>query len=122
LSKVESATYEYYRSNVKPKPAPVATDVKGWRCSVCGYVHEGAELPSDFVCPLCKHGATDFEKIEKNDAASTADTESTTSGNASGPSAWRCSVCGYVHQGAQPTGDFVCPVCGVGAEKFERVD
>ena len=40
LSKVESATYEYYRSEVKPKPAPVAKSVKGWRCSVCGYVHD----------------------------------------------------------------------------------
>ncbi len=54
-------TYSYYQENVKPKPA---TDgVKGWVCKVCGYIYEGETLPDDFVCPLCKHGASDFEKI-----------------------------------------------------------
>ena len=54
-------TYAYYQENVKPKPA---TDgVKGWVCKVCGYIYEGETLPDDFVCPLCKHGASDFEKI-----------------------------------------------------------
>ncbi|MBR4832954.1 MAG: flavin reductase [Thermoguttaceae bacterium] len=122
LSQVESATYEYYRAQVKPKPAPVAKSVKGWRCSVCGYVHEGEDLPSDFVCPVCKHGAVDFVKIESDDAASTSETNATAESSDASASAWRCSVCGYVHKGEEPTGDFVCPVCGVGAEKFERVD
>lgn len=54
-------TYSYYHKNVKPKPQ---TDVKkGYRCKICGYVYEGEPLPEDFVCPLCKHGAQDFEKI-----------------------------------------------------------
>ncbi len=121
LSDVESATYEYYRSNVKPKPAPVATDVKGWRCSVCGYVHEGAELPSDFVCPVCKHAATDFEKIEENDAASTSKAEPTTSSNASNANGWRCSVCGYVHKDAELPANFVCPVCKHDASYFVKI-
>ncbi len=56
-----SMTYSYYHSNVKPKPDKKA---KGWRCKICGYVYEGEELPEDFICPLCKHGASDFEKIE----------------------------------------------------------
>ena len=56
-----SATYTYYQEHIKPKPQP--TKVKGWRCKICGYVYEGEELPPDFVCPLCKHGADDFEKI-----------------------------------------------------------
>ena len=61
LSDVESVTYSYYQNNIKPKPEP---SVKvGWRCKVCGYVYEGEELPADFVCPWCKHGAADFEKI-----------------------------------------------------------
>ncbi|MBQ7111661.1 MAG: flavin reductase [Thermoguttaceae bacterium] len=121
LSDVESATYEYYRSNVKPKPAPVATDVKGWRCSVCGYVHEGAELPANFVCPVCKHDASYFVKIEENDAASTAKAEPTTSSNASNANGWRCSVCGYLRKESELPADYVCPVCGVAAEKFKPV-
>ena len=61
ISDRESMTYAYYHENVKPKPE---TDgVKGWVCKICGYVHEEEELPEDFVCPLCKHGASDFEKI-----------------------------------------------------------
>ena len=61
ISNVETMTYNYYQSNVKPK-----TDTegkKGYVCVVCGYVYEGDELPDDIVCPLCKHGAADFEKI-----------------------------------------------------------
>ena len=62
LSDKETMTYNYYQSNVKPKPK---TDgKKGWVCKICGYVHEGEELPEDFVCPLCKHGAADFEPIQ----------------------------------------------------------
>ncbi len=57
----ETMTYTYYQNNVKPKPE---TDgKKGWVCKICGYVYEGEELPDDFVCPLCKHGAADFEPI-----------------------------------------------------------
>lgn len=120
LSDVESATYEYYRSEVKPKPSS-APGVKGWRCTVCGYVHASEDLPSDFVCPVCKHGAVDFVKIESDDAASTAEANAATESNDAATNGWRCTVCGYVHKGEEPSGDFVCPVCGVGAEKFERV-
>ena len=51
-----------YQNNVKPKPKTEGK--KGYVCKVCGYVYEGDELPDDFVCPLCKHGAADFEPIE----------------------------------------------------------
>lgn len=62
ISNKETMTYTYYQNNVKPKPA---TEGKtGWVCKVCGYVHEGEELPDDIVCPLCKHGAADFEPIK----------------------------------------------------------
>ena len=62
ISHVETMTYTYYQQNVKPKPETEGK--KGWVCKVCGYVYEGDELPEDFVCPLCKHGPADFERIE----------------------------------------------------------
>ncbi|MBE6021157.1 MAG: flavin reductase [Clostridiales bacterium] len=61
ISDVLSVSYAYYHKNIKP--APEAKKAGGWRCKICGYVYEGDELPADFVCPLCKHPASDFEKI-----------------------------------------------------------
>ena len=61
LSKEPSMTYSYYFANVKPKPQP--KEKHGWRCRICGYEYEGDELPPDYVCPLCKHGADDFERF-----------------------------------------------------------
>ena len=58
-----SVTYSYYFDHIKPKPAPIA-DKKGFVCKICGYVYEGDELPADFICPLCKHGAEDFEPLK----------------------------------------------------------
>lgn len=60
LGDTPSATYAYYFKHIKPAPAPKA---KGWICKICGYVYEGEELPPDYICPLCKHPASDFEKI-----------------------------------------------------------
>ena len=60
LNKVETMTYTYYLQNVKPKPE---ADKKGYVCKICGWVYEGSELPDDIVCPLCKHGAADFEPL-----------------------------------------------------------
>lgn len=65
LSSVPSTTYAYYQENIKPKPQAAGTSPSGktvWRCTVCGYEYEGEELPADFICPLCKHPASDFEK------------------------------------------------------------
>lgn len=64
LSEENSMTYTYYHKFVKPAPPAKKAVVKGWRCTVCGYVYEGEELPADFICPLCKHGASDFVPIE----------------------------------------------------------
>ena len=62
LSDKETMTYSYYYDNVKPQPQ---TDgKKGFVCKICGYVYEGDTLPDDFICPLCKHGAVDFEEIK----------------------------------------------------------
>ena len=66
LSEDSSATYEYYLKNIKPQPKKVGTTEDGktiWRCTVCGYEYIGDEIPQDFICPLCKHPASDFEKI-----------------------------------------------------------
>ena len=66
ISSVPSATYSYYQAHIKPKPAaaPAApSEKKRWVCKVCGYVYEGDELPADYICPLCKHPASDFEPL-----------------------------------------------------------
>lgn len=60
LASEPSATYDYYHKNIKPKPEAKATGK--WVCKICGYVYEGDELPADFICPLCKHPASDFER------------------------------------------------------------
>ena len=68
LSEVPSVTYEYYLNHIKPKPQAVGTTESGqtiWRCTICGYEYVGEELPEDFICPLCKHPASDFEKVVK---------------------------------------------------------
>ena len=64
LSDVPSTTYEYYFAHIKPKPQPVEEKKAGWVCKICGYVYEGEVLPPDFICPICKHPASDFEKLK----------------------------------------------------------
>ena len=61
MSDRPTMTYTYYQENVKPKPQTEGK--KGWVCRICGYIYEGEELPEDFICPLCKHGAADFEPL-----------------------------------------------------------
>ncbi len=61
ISDKETMTYSYYHANVKPQPETEGK--KGYVCKICGYVYEGDQLPEDFICPLCKHGAADFEEI-----------------------------------------------------------
>lgn len=63
LNRAPSVTYADYFDHIKPKPAPQLAQKKGWICKICGFVYEGEELPPDYVCPLCKHGPEDFEKI-----------------------------------------------------------
>ena len=68
LDAAASATYCYYQEHIKPKPEAVGTTPSGqtvWRCKICGYEYVGEELPDDFICPICKHPASDFEKVTK---------------------------------------------------------
>ena len=63
---IPSTTYNFYQSHIKPKPQPVGKTADGktvWRCRICGYEYVGEEIPADFVCPICKHPSTDFEKV-----------------------------------------------------------
>ncbi len=62
LSDKETMTYTYYQKNVKPKPQTQGK--KGFVCRICGYIYEGDNLPDDFICPICKHGAADFDPIK----------------------------------------------------------
>ncbi len=68
LSDDPSLTYAYYQQHIKPKPVaaaqPSSDGKKKWVCEVCGYVYEGDELPADFICPWCKHPASDFKLVE----------------------------------------------------------
>lgn len=59
ISQDSSCTYDYYHKNIKPKPR--TSNNKSWVCEICGYVYEGDELPDDYICPLCKHGADAFK-------------------------------------------------------------
>ena len=67
LSDKPSVTYSYYQANIKPKPQKKVSAKVVWRCKICGYEYIGEELPKDFICPICKHPASDFEKIVQED-------------------------------------------------------
>ena len=86
---------QYLRKPAPPKLAPA--EKATWVCSVCGYVYEGETLPADFICPLCKHPASDFVKHEAKPAEKRV--------------GFVCTVCGYVYEGADMPDDFVCPLC-----------
>ena len=135
LSDEPSITYDYYRNVTRkqgeqaaqPKqagePAQAQGAIVAWKCSICGYIYEGAELPADFICPLCKHGAEDFEPVyETADSAAAPDTAAAGDASAVGVavSKWVCKVCGYIYEGEQPPEE--CPVCHAPASMFEKVE
>ena len=119
LNAARSADYSYYLENIKPKPKEVGTTPEGqtiWRCMICGYEYVGEELPEDFICPLCKHPASDFEKVVPGAAAAAAGVAK------SGEIIWRCTICGYEYVGEELPEDFICPICGVDATNFEKTE
>lgn len=102
-----SCTYAYYHAHIKPKKQDAGPAVEGYICKVCGYFHEGSELPEDFVCPLCKHGPEEFEhyvppvtKMQKG---------------------FFCTICGHFEpwDGDRLPDDYICPICKHGPEVFE---
>ena len=120
LSDVPSVTYGYYQENIKPKPQKRVENGKTiWRCTVCGYEWEGDELPPDFICPVCKHPASDFEKVvhaEQNAAMNIGQPETKASVKEEKKMKYVCPVCGYVYEGDNPPAE--CPVCHVPGDKF----
>ena len=109
LSKAPSCTYAYYHAHIKPKKNPAPEQKESWVCRVCGYVYEGAELPDDFVCPLCKHGKEDFEHVvpvaKKKQKG------------------FVCTICGHFEpcDGELPA-DYTCPLCKHGRDDFEPAE
>ena len=105
LSAAPSCTYSYYHAHIKPKKNPAPEQKECWVCKVCGYVYEGAELPDDFVCPLCKHGKDDFEHVVPNAKPK--------------QKGYVCSICGHFEpcEGELPA-DYVCPLCKHGRDDF----
>lgn len=140
LSDEPSITYDYYRRVTRKQDAPKAEgqseDQKAvaWKCIVCGYIYEGSELPQDFICPVCKHGAEDFEpvyestKTQAASAASVTTMVSSAGGREGGATnqggntmdKWVCTVCGYIYEGEQPPE--ACPVCKAPATAFKKVE
>lgn len=153
LSDEPSITYGYYQGVTRKQAAPTeaqSAQVKGeitaWQCSVCGYIYEGADLPQDFICPLCKHGAEDFEPVYGGASQGNVSQDSASQGGAIAAAAatsvstakaediqgnetnreesimtkWVCKVCGYIYEGEQPPAE--CPVCHAPASMFEKVE
>ncbi len=109
LSSEPSCTYAYYHAHIKPKKNPAPDRGEGYVCRVCGYFHEGSELPEDFICPLCKHGREDFDHVlppaEKKQKG------------------YVCKVCGHFEpsDGPLPAG-YDCPICHHGPEDMEPAE
>ncbi len=109
LSKAPSCTYGYYHAHIKPKKNPAPEEKECWVCKVCGYVYEGADMPEDFTCPLCKHGKADFEHI-------VPEVKPKVKG-------WVCKICGHFEpcEGELPA-DYTCPLCKHPREDFEPAE
>ena len=116
VEKAENCTYGYYQTVIKanaPKPAAKS----GWRCTICNHVYEGENLPEDYICPICKHGVADFEKIGGAPASAPAPAPKAEEVKpAEGGKKYVCNVCGYVHEGESAPEK--CPICSAPAEKF----
>ena len=120
----ESVTYSYYQRNIKPQaPAPSKS---GWRCRVCGYVYEGDTLPENYTCPLCKHGAADFERVQAAPAetaapAAPAAVQVKAQANVT---RWQCNICKYVYEceGDKLPEQFTCPLCKRPATEFKKIE
>ena len=109
LSQAPSCTYSYYHAHIKPKKNPAPEQKECWVCKVCGYVYEGAEMPEDFVCPLCKHGKDEFEHVVPVEKKK--------------QKGYVCKICGHFEpcEGELPA-DYACPLCHHGREDFEPAE
>ena len=113
LSDIPAATYAYYFQNIKPKPQKAGKTV--WRCRICGYEYEGEELPADFLCPLCKHPASDFEKVTAEKEESKIINIEKEKNNMK---TYKCKVCGEIFT-VKDGETAVCPRCKQSGDKLE---
>ena len=113
LSDRKPITYAYYLENVKPKPETKPKSKVVHICRICGYIYEGDPLPKDFICPLCKHGAEDFDRVEQNETKPETKKDEQKS---SGKKVYVCPVCGYEEE--SETKPEKCIICG--AEMIEK--
>ena len=140
LSDEPSITYGYYMNVTKkggsasaaanPTVAEAGAVQQGqivaWKCEVCGYIFESTELPDDFICPLCKHGAEDFAPVYAQEIQQSSENSPEEEANGDERTGeivmtkWVCTVCGYIYEGEQPPAE--CPVCHAGADKFKKVE
>ena len=109
LSGAPSCTYGYYHAHIKPKKNPAPEQKECWVCKVCGYVHEGPDMPDDFSCPLCKHGKEDFEHVIPDSTPK--------------QKGYVCKICGHFEpcEGELPA-DYSCPLCKHSREDFEPAE
>ncbi len=119
LNSKPSITYAYYQANLKPKPVSKKTI---YVCTVCGYVYEGENLPPDYICPLCKHDASVFEKREADgETTKNLDVNNSkinTKGDNIMKKKYVCPVCGYVYEGENPPEK--CPLCGAALKEVNE--
>ena len=109
ISKAPSCTYGYYHAHIKPKKNPAPEQKECWVCKVCGYVHEGADMPDDFTCPLCKHGKDDFEHV-------VPEVKPKVKG-------YVCKICGHFEPcESELPADYTCPLCKHPREDFEPAE
>ena len=109
LSDAPSCTYAYYHAHIKPKKNPAPEQKECWVCKVCGYVHEGAEMPDDFTCPLCKHGKEEFEHVVPVEKVK--------------QKGYVCKICGHFEPcECELPEDYDCPICHHGREDFEPAE
>ena len=100
LSNNKPITYAHYLENIKPKPKAETGEKVVWVCRICGYVYEGDPIPEDFVCPLCKHGAVDFERRERK----------VESKEKKEMKKYVCPICGYTVEAEEKPEK--CIICG----------
>ena len=113
LSNNKPISYAYYLENLKPKPESKPQSKVVYICRICGYVYDGDSLPDDFICPLCKHGVQDFDRVEQGETKPEANNEKPKD---SVKKVYVCPVCGYEEE--SDTKPEKCIICG--AEMVEK--
>ena len=113
ISENKPISYAYYLENLKPKPESKPANKIVHVCRICGFIYEGDPLPKDYICPICKHGAEDFDRVESSENKNQEKEKST---KPTGPKTYVCPVCGY--EEVSDTKPEKCIICG--AEMVEK--